>query len=159
MGKICICCCLRKPLDAFYTHPKMRDGRLNKCKSCCKEYQKQRREDLSFRYLDNQRRKRRYEDNIQSERNCRRTYQVSLRGSIVHTKATRKWRVNNPEKYKAHVVVGNALRDGKLKKGKCRGCGSLDVHAHHEDYSRPLEVVWLCDSCHKNRHGEMRVGS
>lgn len=66
-----------------------------------------------------------------------------------------KWRRNNPEKYRAHAKVNNAVRDGKLQKpDRCSRCKKRGkVHAHHEDYSRPLDVIWLCPECHgKERH-------
>jgi hypothetical protein len=48
--------------------------------------------------------------------------------------------------------VGNALRDSKLFKTPCIVCGSLKSEAHHEDYSKPLEVIWLCRRHHMERH-------
>jgi ribosomal protein S27AE len=52
--------------------------------------------------------------------------------------------------------VGNAIRDGKLKVQPCERCGyGVGVCGHHEDYSRPLEVVWLCGLCHGRRHREI----
>ncbi len=60
----------------------------------------------------------------------------------------------NPEKYKAHTAVGNAIRDGKLKKLSCNVCGNNKVHAHHNDYSKPLEVIWLCSLHHARKHHE-----
>ena len=43
------------------------------------------------------------------------------------------------------------LRRGKLKRQPCQ-CGSPDSEMHHEDYSKPLDVVWLCSSCHHLVH-------
>jgi hypothetical protein len=37
-------------------------------------------------------------------------------------------------------------------------CGEPKVHAHHEDYSRPLDVTWLCQKCHVQRHVELGWG-
>jgi len=34
----------------------------------------------------------------------------------------------------------------------CEDCGGRSPHAHHKDYSKPLEVDWLCSSCHGKRH-------
>lgn len=62
--------------------------------------------------------------------------------------AKKRWRERNPEKYAAHTVVGNALRSGKLVKQPCERCGAQKVHAHHDDYSKPLEVRWLCPLHH-----------
>ena len=64
------------------------------------------------------------------------------------TEYSRTWRQKNPEKYKAQNAVNNAIRDRKLTKGTCEECGSEEVEAHHDDYSKPLEVRWLCVKHH-----------
>lgn len=66
------------------------------------------------------------------------------------------WRKRNPEKALAHAKVQNALRTGKLTRQLCDRCGRPDTHAHHEDYSRPLDVVWLCLTCHTVLHADKR---
>lgn len=58
----------------------------------------------------------------------------------------------DPHKRKARNAVNNALRDGKLKRGPCEVCGSKKVTAHHEDYSKPLQVRWLCPLHHAAEH-------
>ena len=59
----------------------------------------------------------------------------------------------NPEKRKAHTAVSNALSLGKILRQPCSVCGvSKLVHAHHDDYAKPLEVVWLCQKHHIERH-------
>lgn len=70
---------------------------------------------------------------------------------------TSRWRSNNPERYKAHTAVSNALRAGKLTKEPCLVCRSEKSHAHHEDYLRPLNVVWLCAEHHQQYHLVRRV--
>ena len=37
---------------------------------------------------------------------------------------------------------------GRIFKKPCKVCGDLNVEAHHEDYSKPLDVVWLCHKHH-----------
>jgi len=64
------------------------------------------------------------------------------------TTTTRNWRKRHPERVRAHSAVARALRSGRLKKQPCEECGSKDVHAHHDDYSKPLEVRWLCPLHH-----------
>ncbi len=63
-----------------------------------------------------------------------------------------KWRKSNPDKVKAHWKVQNALKFGKLIKEVCVVCGCIDVQAHHKDYTKPLEVVWLCAKHHSEEH-------
>lgn len=62
------------------------------------------------------------------------------------------WILRNPIKRQAHVIVGNALKGGKLERKPCSWCGGAKVHAHHSDYSKPLEVTWLCVDCHAALH-------
>lgn len=65
----------------------------------------------------------------------------------------KKWSKRNPKAKTAHRLVASALKSGKLKKEPCSACGiSNDIHAHHEDYERPLDVVWMCRSCHQKYH-------
>lgn len=66
------------------------------------------------------------------------------------------WRKDNPKKARAHWTVGNALRYGNMEKEPCERCGDTEVHAHHYDYDKPLDVVWLCDKHHKQVHKEMK---
>jgi hypothetical protein len=64
-----------------------------------------------------------------------------------------KWRKEHPEAYKAHNALNNALRDGRIQKQPCGVCGTeKNVHGHHSDYSRPLDVKWLCAKCHHRIH-------
>ena len=42
---------------------------------------------------------------------------------------------------------------GKLKRLSCKECGK-PAQMHHEDYSKPLEVTWLCRRCHLQVHGK-----
>jgi len=55
----------------------------------------------------------------------------------------------------ARVIVGNSVRDGKLIKEPCEVCGDTDSAGHHEDYTKPLEVTWLCLHHHGERHREI----
>ena len=67
-----------------------------------------------------------------------------------------EYRAKNPEKYKAHGAVNNALRDGRLDKlDACESCGSQDnVVAHHPSYAEDMRlcVTWLCQGCHVTLH-------
>jgi hypothetical protein len=57
-----------------------------------------------------------------------------------------------PEKLMAKYLVRKAIRKGMLIKESCKICGKKYVHAHHQDYSKPLDVIWLCPSHHKKIH-------
>jgi hypothetical protein len=94
-----------------------------------------------------------------------RIKQSKLKSAIEATaESADKWRVqkrwNNThrEARRAHALVSKALREGTLKRGQCEQCGSFRVEAHHDDYSQPLIVRWLCRGDHQRHHAAMRKG-
>lgn len=67
------------------------------------------------------------------------------------------WRnINGREHDYARDRLNSAVRNGKLKRLPCEKCGESKSHGHHEDYSKPLDVIWLCAIHHKERHTELR---
>jgi ribosomal protein S27AE len=64
----------------------------------------------------------------------------------------RVYRELHPERNRARARVNYAIRTGKLVRQPCEICGDPKSQAHHEDYSKPLEVRWLCDKHHKETH-------
>ena len=49
----------------------------------------------------------------------------------------------------ANYTLNNAIRDGRIQRGPCEICGATEkVHGHHDDYSKPLDVRWLCEQDH-----------
>jgi hypothetical protein len=59
-----------------------------------------------------------------------------------------------PERIRARRKAAYAIHRGKLLRGPCEMCGKPDAHAHHDDYTKPLEVRWLCKPCHNKYHAE-----
>lgn len=42
----------------------------------------------------------------------------------------------------------------------CEGCDcARTLHGHHDDYAKPMDVIWLCAPCHMARHAELRVAA
>lgn len=124
----CKTCLIEKPEDAFYKSNKAR------CKECVCASVKAHR-------IENIERIRAYD---------------RLRASQPHRKIknfehSQAWRQEYPNRRRAQGLVQHALRSGKLKKQPCWVCGSGAV-AHHPDYDRPLDVVWLCQPHHKQAH-------
>lgn len=66
-----------------------------------------------------------------------------------------KWRAENKHKVAAHTKLARAIKRGDLKRiSVCEKCDSRNcVDAHHHDYSKPLDVHWLCRACHFKEHG------
>ena len=69
----------------------------------------------------------------------------------------RKYRASFPEKEFAHKQVAKALRKGLLvRPDKCTVCNlKRRVESHHEDYAKPLEILWVCKACHVSIHRKL----
>jgi len=85
---------------------------------------------------------------------ARKEYSVTDVGRHATRRAKAAYIERNPVKRKANSAVRNALRDGKISRpNECSHCLKECVpHGHHEDYGRPLDVIWLCDECHAQLH-------
>ena len=130
MSKTCFKCHNEKPLSEFYKHSQMKDGHVNKCKECNKL-------DVSEYRIKNI-------DSI-------RAYDRS-RGNRHSPEYIREYNKKYPMKYKAKNMINNAIRDGKLFREPCEECGISNSHGHHDDYSKPLNVRWLCAAHHQKWH-------
>ena len=130
--KTCFKCGLILPLTEYYKHSEMKDGHLNKCKECSKKDVKKNRA-----------------KNIHYYRKYDRE-----RGSRMTSKDLKAQRAKYPDKNRARARVNVAISRGKITKQPCVICGSKNVHAHHEDYSKPLDVVWLCPRHHAAIHAQ-----
>lgn len=56
---------------------------------------------------------------------------------------------------KAHTAVFRAIRSGLLQPEPCEVCGADLAQAHHDDYSAPLIVRWLCITHHRQHHADV----
>ena len=132
--KRCFKCLCEKPLTEFYRHAAMGDGHLNKCKECTKTDVKKHRQ-----------------DNLERLRSYDRLRSSQSHRIAAQTDRTRQYRAEFPNRSRANAAVARAVRNGALKKQPCWVCGCNAV-AHHPDYDRPLDVVWLCQPHHKQAH-------
>ena len=73
-------------------------------------------------------------------------------GLINKTDEFKKWRAKNPLAYKAQTLANHFLRKNPAREHSCVICGEAKAHKHHPDYNKPLEVVWVCVSCHQKIH-------
>ena len=152
--KICIRCGLNKPYEEYYKHKQMADGYLGRCKECHKsEIKRNRDENIDYyKAYDADRFK-----NDPKVKDRHNRYQKTQAYAESIAKSRKKFILENPEKRLAHNKVWAALRSGKLVKPKeCSVClcvkPSRQIHAHHDDYYAPLDVVWLCAKCHSEHH-------
>lgn len=155
--KKCFKCGIDKPLDHFYKHKQMADGHLNKCKECNKkDVQNNYRENIDH-YKQYERERATLPHRVKAREEYAKTDQGKERGNDAKIKWTRR----NPIKRMANIIVGNAVRDGKiLKPEACENCNSEPnmLHGHHDNYAFPLVVRWLCPGCHNKWHKENGSG-
>lgn len=131
MGKQCKRCSKTKDTSKFCKRSGAKDGLQPWCKKCQREYRE------NYRLSD-------------AGKSKENKYRQSKKGKAAHRKADLRYRDDNPDRYKANNIVNHAIRDGRLHKNPCR-CGETKVQGHHEDYSKPLDVEWLCIECHEKR--------
>ena len=74
-----------------------------------------------------------------------------------YRESKRRYTQRHPEKVASHRIVRRAIMLGELVRQACETCGIDPAQAHHEDYSKPLDVVWLCKKHHEARHVELRA--
>jgi len=77
---------------------------------------------------------------------CKAGYMRSWRS---HNAMTPMQRLKSNCRSYLHVYI----KRGKIKKGVCEVCGDPNVHGHHDDYTKPLEVRWFCEIHHLELHG------
>ena len=65
----------------------------------------------------------------------------------------RRQREDDNIKNAARSAVRRAIKAGELTPQACERCGATDAEAHHDDYSKPLDVRWLCPPHHREHHG------
>jgi hypothetical protein len=119
--KLCTKCGAEKPHSEFYTNHRTLDGLTHQCKECI----------------------------------CKQSCDWAKNNAARKREINKRWRNNHPERAKEYRDAGNAMwkaiNEGRLIRGEvCEFCGSGDrIQGAHIDYSKPLEVKWLCIKCHR----------
>jgi len=133
----------------------LEDLNRNKCSKCGKKFSEdkliKKRSNIKSSY-------KRYicrKCNTNIAKKYRHSKEGKLKVKIAAQKAYKKY----PLKVKARTIVHRAINSGKIKKpkicSKCKKRKKLD--AHHDDYSKPLNIKWLCRGCHADRHRKLKV--
>lgn len=123
--KLCAMCKETKPVEDFYPSKQTRDGRRSYCRKCWHEAPS-----IQEAYRRH-RKSKKFHDNLQRRRRDDPEYR---------------------RKYLIRMFTGIAAQLGVITRQPCEVCGDPKVQAHHTDYSKPLEVRWLC-KVHHQSHG------
>jgi transposase-like protein len=149
--KICKKCSSELPSDSgFYLND-------SSCKDCRKKRVRENRRNNIEYYRDYDRKRANNADRVLA----RKIYSMTPEGIEAGNRAKNKWTQKNENKRKASSTVNNAIRDKKLTKpNKCECCKKQKtrIEGHHHDYSKPMDVMWLCSSCHRKWHKENGEG-
>ena len=126
--KTCTKCNETKPLDEFHRNAGSPDGRRANCQVC------QNAQSMAF-----------YHDNPE------------VKARVIAAATQRN--LDNPMECRARQILNSAVRYGKITKpDTCSKCGAGGmIHGHHEDYAQPLDVIWVCPTCHGRIHSEERA--
>ena len=146
--KTCFKCGRTLPLGEFYRHPMMADGHLGKCKDCARTDVSLNRLVRRDKYLEYDRCRANHPRRVAA----RRSRAASAVGRTDRLARNIAQQLNSPEKYRAHYATTIAVRDGRLVRKPCGVCGAAKAQAHHDDYSQPLAVRWLCRAHHLAHH-------
>lgn len=132
--KKCRRCNVEKSLDNFYRHKEMKDGHLNVCKECTKKrVRKYWADGRGYEY-----------DKKRQQTDARRAWQREY---------SRKQRKKSKKKNRCRCKFWREFMKGTIKKLPCEVCGTEErVEAHHSDYDKPFDIIWLCSKHHKEWH-------
>lgn len=148
--KTCYKCKKRKSTGEFRKDRSRPDGLQSACKTCQNAAKAEYIKSPKGRAANARRMARYLEKAIEKRREYNKKYRQTDAG-----KASRlRTRLKNRLLGRINIY---AAVQRKLEKQPCERCGSsVRVHAHHDDYSRPLDVMWLCPKHHAQRHMELK---
>jgi hypothetical protein len=143
--KKCTRCGLAKPLDEYHVRNSRPLGRASECNSCFSLRQ--------FKY-----RREHAEQQLEYEK------QRKQAAGEEYLEQARRYKEGHVEGEVARHAAGSARRTGRLVPKACwcaAFSGGVRCHGrtegHHEDYAKPLEVIWLCQSHHQRLHAKRHI--
>lgn len=176
MSKKCTTCGEVKMLTEFIKHKRYADGHYSKCKLCTRTLEKQWRQsnpdkknEIRTKYRERNREKIRemdreyyannHEKYLEKAKKAQHKYYRTEKGQEKYKEQGKIVRERFPEKARARSLLSNAIVDGKIiKPSICSLCSSVEfmIEAHHPDYSKPYDVIWLCRPCHGIVHRKIK---
>jgi len=137
--RLCCTCGTEKPLADFPVNKRDTHGRTGHCRECSNARYRESRREQAQRW---------------HARHPGYGIEQHRRFSAAHPGYNLKYRQGHRPESRARSNAMAAKRRGALNAPEaCQGCGlrtALDMH--HPDYSKPLDVVWLCRKCHRRAH-------
>lgn len=157
--KACTYCHETKRIELFPKCSRSGDGKASCCKEC-----------FAIRYGKKYNERRKSEEARARTRERRRQHRAKGLEVVKERdkRSAKAARERHPQKCAARQALKNAIERGDVvRQTTCEECGNVDpraidgrslVQAHHDDYSKPLAVRWLCSLCHAKHHMAMKEG-
>lgn len=139
--KICKTCKKLKENTEFYRYKYSKDRLCYVCKKCRNEITRK-------WYYKNQEKYKKLM--VKWKKENPKKYKKTKRNSYIN------YRKKYPERVLVKIEFQKSLRKGIIKKYPCEVCGDTKSQGHHPDYSKPLEVIWLCQKHHSELHAKLR---
>lgn len=86
-------------------------------------------------------------------RQLQRDKYATPEGKAIRDAIEKRYNKKNRIKKLAKDSVHNAIVSGRMKRLPCSICGNEKSEGHHPNYTKPLDVIWLCHKHHKEQHG------
>ena len=176
--KSCRTCGVEKPLVNFCKNKNSKDGYNNQCKDCRKKYAAEhyllnkdniKKKTRAYKVKNKQQTKeyaKAYNKKLREEKReelikYQRNYYKKNKEIILNK--NKDYEKKYPEKKRAKDAVQRALKKGIIfRPDICSKCSmpptaSSKIEAHHDDYSKPIDVIWLCKSCHQKLHANPEI--
>lgn len=166
VSKTCKTCGVCKTISLFYKQKNGLLGRTGSCKECRLKYQS--KYTSEHKEEKNAYGKKWYEKNKIEISDKSRIWRRNNPGYFKHyyyqnkelkLSIDKRWREKNPDRMKAYKIFTKSLKLDLIKKPEnCSMCGekTSKIHGHHSDYSKPLDVIWVCFDCHLHIHKKIR---
>lgn len=148
--KTCRTCSRTLRLDKFYKHAAMSDGHLNICIDCTKVRVQNHRTLNLEKIREYDRARGRTTHRLAKNREYGRAHKDTTK------RAAKRWNIKNRAKTRAQLRLRRAILAGLVTREKCILCGKTPAEGHHYNYSKPLQVVWLCRQHHARIHRKYR---
>lgn len=162
--KQCSKCKEWKELSEFYRANNKKSGYFSQCKKCANEARKgYDRSEILKKYNSSEKGRiaRSQYEKTEKGKIAKKRYRQSEIGREIERKNSAAYKIRYPDRAKAHYVVKDMVKMGKIPPAKmlpCDICGNAACHYHHyKGYEKEhwLDVIPLCQQCHINIHKAM----
>ena len=81
-------------------------------------------------------------------------YCLSCHNEYMRNNRKKHSELSDEQRLKANCrsYLNTYIKRGVINKQPCIICNNMNTEAHHEDYTKPLNVIWMCRECHLLHH-------